>query len=107
MPLNPQTVKRRSEPSGRACIDSRYRFPLPSEMGWKVGSRVYFSRMGPEKGVMVSIRPGPLLNGRLISSRIQRVGFTPSAKVRKKHRRSRPCIRTTLRWSRHETACVL
>lgn len=90
MTLNPQTVKRRSEPSGRACIDSHYRFPLPPEMGWKVGSRVYFSRMGPEKGVMVSIKPGPLLHGRLISSRIQRVGFTPSAKVRKKPRRSRP-----------------
>ena len=90
MPLNPQTVKGRSEPSGRACIDSRYRFPLPSEMGWKVGSRVYFSLKGPGKGIMVSAKPGPLLNGRLISSRIQRVGFTPSAKVRKKPRRSRP-----------------
>lgn len=90
MPLNPQTVKRRSEPSGRGCIDSRYRFPLPPEMGWKVGSRVYFSRIGPGKGFMVSIKPGPLLNGRLISSRIQRVGFTPSAKVRKRPLRSRP-----------------
>jgi hypothetical protein len=90
MPLNPQTVKRRSEPSGRACIDSRYRFPLPPEMGWKVGSRVYFSLKGPGKGLMVSAKPGPLLNGRLISSRIQRVSFTPSAKVRKKPRRSRP-----------------
>jgi hypothetical protein len=89
MPLNPKTVKRRSEPSGQACIDSRYRFPLPPAMGWKVGSRVYFSRMGSDKGVMVSIRPGPLLNGRLISSRIQWVGFTPSAKVRKRPRRSR------------------
>ncbi len=90
MPLNPETVKRRSEPSGQACIDSRYRFPLLPETGWKVGSRVYFSRMGPGKGVMVSAKPGPLLNGPLISSRIQRVGFTPSATVRRKPRRSRP-----------------
>lgn len=90
MPLNPKTVKRRSEPSGQTCIDSRYRFPLPPEMGWKVGSRVYFSLKGPGKGLRVSIKPGPVLNGRLISSRIQRVGFTPSAKVRKKPRRGRP-----------------
>lgn len=90
MPLNLESVKQRFAPSGRAYIDIRYRFPLPAEMGWKVGSRVYLSRMGPEKGVMVSLKPGPLLNGRLISSRIQRVGFSPSAKVRKKPRRSRP-----------------
>lgn len=87
MPLNPNTVKRRSKPSELSCIDSRYRFPLPPEMGWKVGSRVYFSRMGPGKGFIVSIKPGPLLNGRLISSRIQRVSFTPSVKVRKRPRR--------------------
>ena len=89
MPLNPKTVKRRSEPSGRACIDSHYRVPLP-EMGWKVGTRVYFSRMEPGKGFMVSIKPGPLLNGRLVSSRIQRIGFALSARRRKKPRRSWP-----------------
>lgn len=89
MSLNPKTVKRRSEPSGRTCIDSRYRFPLPPEMGWKVGDRVYFSRTDAGKAFKVSLKPGPLLNGRLISSRIQRVGFTPSAKVHKKPRRSR------------------
>lgn len=90
MSLNPNTVKGRSAPSERACIDSRYRFPLPPEMGWKVGSRVYFSRMGPGKGFMVSIKPGPLLNGRLVSRRIQRVGFTPSVKVRNRPRRGQP-----------------
>ncbi len=89
MPLNPKTVKRRSKPSGRACIDSRYRFPLP-DMGWKVGTRVYFSRMEPGKRFMVSIKPGPLLNGRLVSSRIQRIGFVLSTRVRKKPRRSWP-----------------
>lgn len=87
MPLNPKIVKRRSHKSGRACIDSRYRFPLP-EIGWKVGARVYFSRMEAGKGFMVSIKPGPLLNGRLLSSRIQRIGFTQSAKVHKHPRRS-------------------
>ena len=90
MPLNPKTVKRRSESSGRTYIDSRYRFPLPTEMGWKVGDRVYFSRVGPGKGFMVGIKPGPLLNGRLISSRIQRIGFALSAKVRNRPRRGRP-----------------
>lgn len=88
MPLNPKSVKRRSEPSGQACIDSRYRFPLP-EMGWKVGTRVYFSQLSPGKGFMVRIKPGPLLKGRLISSRIQRIGFVLCAKVRKKPGRSR------------------
>lgn len=87
MPLNPKSFQRRSEPSGRACIDRRYRFPLPPEMGWKVGSRVYFSRVGHGEGFMVSLKPGPLLNGRLISSRIQRVSFTPSVNVRKRPRR--------------------
>lgn len=56
----------------------------------KVGSRVYFSRRGPGQGFLVSSKPGPLLNGRLISSRIKRIGFTPCAKVRKKPCRSRP-----------------
>jgi len=87
MPLNPKIVELRSHKSGRACIDSRYRFPLP-EMGWKVGARVYFSRMEAGKGFMVGIKPGPLLNGRLLSSRIQRIGFTQSAKVHKNPRRS-------------------
>lgn len=87
MPLNPKAVKRRTEFSGQACIDSRYRFPLP-EMGWKVGTRVYFSRLSPGKGLMVRIKPGPLLKGRLISSRIQRIGFVLSTRVRKKPRRS-------------------
>ena len=89
MPLNPKSVERRSHNSGQVCIDSRYRFPLP-DMGWKVGARVYFSRMEAGKGFMVSIKPGPLLNGRLLSSRIRRIGFTRSAKVRKHPRRSRP-----------------
>lgn len=87
MPLNPKSVKRRSQPSGWACINSRYRVPLP-DMGWKVGTRVYFSLMGPGKGLMVRIKPGPLLNGRLISSRIQRIGLALSARVHKKPRRS-------------------
>ena len=87
MPLNPKAVKRRSAPSGRASIDSRYRIPLP-DMGWAVGARVYFSRMEPGKGFMVSIKPGPLLNGRLISSRIQRIGFALAARVRRNPRRS-------------------
>lgn len=87
MPLNPKSVKRRSQFSGQACIDSRYRFPLP-EMGWKVGTRVYFSRLSPGKGFTVRIKPGPLLQGRLISSRIQRIDFVLSAKVRKKPRRN-------------------
>lgn len=89
MPLNRKSVERQSAPSGRACIDSRYRFPLP-DMGWKVGARVYFSLMKPGKGFMVRIKPGPLLNGRLISSRIQRIGFALSARVRRKPRRSLP-----------------
>lgn len=88
MPLNRKSVERRSAPSGRACIDRSYRIPLP-EMGWKVGARVYFSLMGPGNGVVVRIKPGPLLNGRLISGRIQRIGFALSARVRRKPRRSR------------------
>lgn len=87
MPLNRKSVERRSAPSGRACIDRRFRIPLP-DMGWKVGTRVYFSFMKPDKGFMVRIKPGPLLNGRLISGRIQRISFALSARVRRKPRRS-------------------
>lgn len=89
MPVNTRSVARRSAPSGRASIDRRYRVPLP-ELGWKVGTRVYFSPVEPGKGFMIRKIPGGLLNGRLISRRIQRIGFALSTRVRKKPRRSLP-----------------
>lgn len=84
MPLNPQSVKERSQPWGSVCIDRHHRFPMPAEMGWKVGARVYFSLTEPDRGLRVSIKPGPLLKGRLFSGRIRRSGFAPLSQVRKK-----------------------
>lgn len=84
MPLNPQTVMKRSQSWGSVCIDRRHRFPLPSEMEWKVGARVYFSLTERDRGLRVSIKPGPLLKGRLFSSRIRRSGSAPLNHVRRK-----------------------
>jgi len=88
MPLNPQTVKKRSQSRGSVCIDRHYRVPLPLEMGWKVGARVYFSLNEPDRGLRVSIKPGPLLKGRLFSSRIRRSGLAPLNQARRKAARS-------------------
>ena len=85
MPLNQKAVKRRCEPSGTTVIDRHYRFALPKEMDWKVGTRVYFSLIksatarGKPKGIVVSKTPGPVWNGRLFSGRVRRNGFAPLA----------------------------
>jgi len=70
MPLNLKAVKRRSEPSGTTVIDRHYRFALPRELGWKIGTRVYFTlakrvtAQGKPRGVVVSKTPGPVWKGR-------------------------------------------
>lgn len=95
MPLNPQIVKKRSEPVRMARIDCLYRVPLPSEMGWNVGTRVYFSLARSASvcdqppGIVVTNKPKTLWQGRLISGRIRRAGFAPLAKACKKPPRSR------------------
>ena len=96
MPLNPHSVKKRFEPERRAHIDSRTRIPLPTGMGWKVGARVYFS-LGRSSAdgdeppeFMITTKPARLLKGRLVSARIQRAGFAPMVRARKKPRRSWP-----------------
>ena len=77
MPLNQKAVKRRCEPSGTTVIDRHYRFALPKEMDWKVGTRVYFSLIksatarGKPKGIVVSKTPGPVWKGRLFSVRVK------------------------------------
>lgn len=96
MPLNPQSVSKRFEPERRAQIDGRNRIPLPSGMGWKVGARVYFSLArssadGDEPPeFVITARPGMLLKGRFVSARIQRAGFAPLVRTRKKPRRCWP-----------------
>lgn len=96
MPLNPQSVKKRFEPERKAHIDSRNRIPLPPGMGWKVGTRVYLSLArssgdgdeSPE--FVITTEPQRLLKGRVVSARIQRAGFAPLVRARKKPRRSWP-----------------
>lgn len=96
MPLNPQSVSKRFEPERRALIDSRNRIPLPPGMGWKVGARVYFSLArrsadGDEPPeFVITTKPGMLLKGRLVSARIQRAGFAPMVRARRKPRRCWP-----------------
>lgn len=86
MPLNQRAVKRRSEPTGTTVIDRHYRFALPKEMDWKVGTRVYFSIIksvaarGKSKGFVISKKPGPVWKGRLFSGRVRRNGFAPLAR---------------------------
>lgn len=92
MPLNPYTVKKRSLPERRASLDSRYRVPLPRDMGWKVGSRVYFSlattasAWGEPPGVVITIKPWMSWQGRLASGRIRQNGFAPLIKMRRRPR---------------------
>jgi hypothetical protein len=89
MPLNQKAVKRRCEPSGTTVIDRHYRFALPKEMNWKIGTRVYFSLIkrvaarGKPKGIVVSKMPGPVWKGRLFSGRVRRTGFAPLARRHK------------------------
>jgi len=86
MPLNQRAVKSRCEPSGTTFIDRHYRFAVPKEMDWKVGTRVYFSLIkgvtarGKHKGIVVSKTPGPVWKGRLFSGRVRRNGFAPLAR---------------------------
>lgn len=89
MPLNQKAVRRRSEPTGMTSIDRHYRFALPREMDWNIGTRVYFSllksvsaRCKP-KGIVVSKTPGPVWKGRLFSRRVRRNGFAPLARGHK------------------------
>ncbi len=95
MPLNPKVVKRRSEPTGTTFIDRHYRFALPEALGWKTGTRVYFSLTksvgdgSKPKGIVVSKMPGPVWNGRLFSGRVRGKGFAPLARDHK-----RACPRT-------------
>lgn len=96
MPLNPQSVRKRSEPERRVHIDSRNRIPVPPWTGWKVGARVYFSlvrRRSDEheaREFVITTQPGRLMKGRFVSGRIQRAGFAPLVRVRKRPRRSWP-----------------
>lgn len=96
MPLNHQSVRKRSEPERRVQIDSRNRIPLPPRMGWKVGARVYLSlamsrRDGEEPPeFLITTEPARLLQGRLVSGRIQRAGFAPLIRARKRPRRTWP-----------------
>lgn len=89
MPLNQKSVQRRCEPSGTTVIDRHYRFALPKEMDWKVGTRVYFTLIksvtsrGKPKGFVISKTPGPVWKGRLFSGRVRRNGFAPLARGRK------------------------
>jgi len=46
--------------------------------------RVYFSLTGPGKGILISTKPGPLLNGRLVSSRVRRSVSAPVVKTRRR-----------------------
>lgn len=93
MPLNPRSVKKRSEPARRVHIDSRNRIPLPSGVGWTVGTRVYFSQARSKRDgdeppeFVISTEPGALLKGRWMSGRIQRAGFAPLVRARRKPRR--------------------
>ncbi len=86
MPLNQRAVKRRCEPSGTIVIDRHYRFALPKEMDWKIGTRVYFSLVkgvaarGKPKGGVVRKTPEPVWKGRLFSGRVRRNGFAPLAR---------------------------
>lgn len=96
MPLNPQSIRKRSELERRVHMDSRHRILLPPGMGWKMGDRVYLTlfRSNSDEDepteFVVTTRPKALLNGRLVSGRIQRAGFARIARVRNKPRRSWP-----------------
>jgi hypothetical protein len=94
MPLNPTTIKKRSAPVRTVRIDSRHRIPLPPEIDWKAGTRVYFfvasgarrfgRATGNACGLVISIKPGPVWQGRLVSARIGRAIFVPLTKVRQR-----------------------
>lgn len=94
MPLNPRTLKARSEPVRLAFIDRRLRIPLPPELDWPIGMRVYFSLKQNADGsfeIVCTKRPLRVYKrGRLLSSRIQRVRFKPRAIVRNKPARNWP-----------------
>ena len=53
-------------------IDRRLRVALPPQLQWRVGTRVYFN---PTKdgGIQIGKVPARLYQGRLFSSRIQRM----------------------------------
>lgn len=95
MPLNPRTFKARSTPVRAGRIDRHYRCPLPPEIDWSVGVRVYFSLTkegsgdGPP-GIVVRRKPGPVREGRLLSTRVRRIGFTPRARLRWKPAHAQP-----------------
>ena len=95
MPLNPKTVRARAEPTRSARIDKHYRCPLPREIPWTVGMRVFFSPIkadarGGSPGVVISKKPKGVRKGRLLSARVHRFGRSPLAKMRHKPLRCRP-----------------
>jgi len=93
MPLNPRTLKARSEPVRSALMGRRLRIPLPREIDWRIGARVYFSPKHDAYGsfgVAFTKRPGRVYKGRLLSARIQRDRFRPRAIVRRKPAPKRP-----------------
>ena len=53
-------------------IDRRLRVALPPDMQWRVGTRVYFC-LTKDGGIQISTVPTRLYQGRLLSSRIQRI----------------------------------
>ncbi len=69
-----QAKNHRAHPSraytGR--IDQRGRVALPPEMPWRVGMRVYFT-LTKDGAIQVSKAPTRLYQGRMLSSRIQRM----------------------------------
>lgn len=93
MPLNPRTFKARYEPVRSVFIDRRFRIPLPLEIDWRIGARVYFSLKQDadgSSGLICTKRPLRVYQGRLLSTRIQRIRFKPRAIVRRKPVRSWP-----------------
>ena len=53
-------------------IDRRLRVALPADMPWRVGMRVYFN-LAKDGAIEIGKAPTRLFQGRLLSSRIQRM----------------------------------
>ena len=65
---------RRAHPSRTYTerIDRRQRVALPADMEWRAGMRVYFN-LAKDGAIQIGKAPTRLWQGRLLSSRIQRI----------------------------------
>lgn len=98
MPLNQRTLKARSNPERTVSIDHRWRIPLPPEIDWAVGMRVYFSlKQAAAPSIVISRRPAGLYRGRMHSGRIRRIPLVRRGRMRRTSSR-RPPRRSP--WSR-------